>query len=631
MVTWTQMYMPMGGLGLSALVALIPIIFFFVALAVLRLKGHVAGAITLILSILIAIFAFKMPIDMAFAAAGYGFIYGLWPIAWIIVAAVFLYKLTVASGQFDIIRSSVISITDDQRLQVLLIGFSFGALLEGAAGFGAPVAITGALLVGLGFKPLYAAGLCLIANTAPVAFGALGVPILVAGQVTGIDPFDIGAMAGRQLPFLSVLVPFWLVAMMDGWKGVKETWPAALVAGGSFAVTQFFTSNYIGPELPDITSALVSIVSLSLFLKVWRPKNTETAISMGQSAGAMVVNKPSSGGPVPSEYRLGQIIRAWSPFLILTVLVTIWTMKPFKALFAPGGAFYSLVINFQIPHLHQQVLKAAPIVAQPTPMDAVFKFDPLSAGGTAIFIAAIISIFILGVGIKKGIGVFAETLISLKWPILSIGMVLAFAFVTNYSGMSTTLALYMQDRYLGKMNRVADDITVAPEYLEESNGQAWARGGAGDRLLMYAQLKEWAEKNFDITKWYPDGKLPAFYSEREGMKGWNLFQLMHRKARGDDVGNSTFGGKNYCAESNGNAADTLMLCASWVAQTDLSEFFKKWNPGANAYQLPGAAEMSFEGGVSQSAYNTLASLKLPKPEQGPENMNKVTEHKMSAE
>ncbi|HAO9807387.1 TPA: hypothetical protein IRP18_002325 [Escherichia coli O25b:H4-ST131] len=254
---------------------------------------------------------------------------------------------------------------------------------------------------------------------------------------------SIGAMAGRQLPFLSVLVPFWLVAMMDGWKGVKETWPAALVAGGSFAVTQFFTSNYIGPELPDITSALVSIVSLALFLKVWRPKNTETAISMGQSAGAMVVNKPSSGGPVPSEYSLGQIIRAWSPFLILTVLVTIWTMKPFKALFAPGGAFYSLVINFQIPHLHQQVLKAAPIVAQPTPMDAVFKFDPLSAGGTAIFIAAIISIFILGVGIKKGIGVFAETLISLKWPILSIGMVLAFAFVTNYSGMSTTLALVL--------------------------------------------------------------------------------------------------------------------------------------------------------------------------------------------
>ncbi len=197
---------------------------------------------------------------------------------------------------------------------------------------------------------------------------------------------------------------------------------------------------------------------------------------------------------------------------------------------------------------------------------------------------------------------------------------------------NNVLALYMQDRYLGKMNRVADDITVAPEYLEESNNQAWARGGAADRLLMYAQLKEWAEKNFDIKKWYPDGTpLPEFYSEREGMKGWNLFQLMHRKARGDEVGNNKFGSKNYCAESNGNAADTLMLCASWVAQTDLSEFFKKWNPGANAYQLPGASEMSFEGGVSQSAYNTLASLNLPKPKQGPETINKVTEYSMPAE
>ncbi|EGI4188454.1 lipoprotein metalloprotease SslE [Escherichia coli] len=196
---------------------------------------------------------------------------------------------------------------------------------------------------------------------------------------------------------------------------------------------------------------------------------------------------------------------------------------------------------------------------------------------------------------------------------------------------NNVLALYMQDRYLGKMNRVADDITVAPEYLDESNGQAWARGGAGDRLLMYAQLKEWAEKNFDIKTWYPDGNLPAFYSEREGMKGWNLFQLMHRKARGDEVGKTKFGERNYCAESNGNAADKLMLCASWVAQTDLSEFFKKWNPGANAYQLPGASEMNFEGGVSQSAYETLAALNLPKPQQGPETINQVTEHKMSAE
>ena len=250
-----------------------------------RLKGHVAGSITLALSILVAIFAFQMPVDMALAAAGYGFAYGLWPIAWIIVAAVFLYKLTVKSGQFEIIRSSVLSITDDQRLQVLLIGFCFGAFLEGAAGFGAPVAITAALLVGLGFNPLYAAGLCLIANTAPVAFGALGIPIIVAGQVTGIDAFKIGAMTGRQLPLLSLFVPFWLVFMMDGLRGVRETWPAALVAGLSFAITQYFTSNFIGPELPDITSALASLISLTLFLKIWQPKRTAGAQIAGATSG----------------------------------------------------------------------------------------------------------------------------------------------------------------------------------------------------------------------------------------------------------------------------------------------------------------------------------------------------------
>ena len=334
MQTWQQLYSPLGSLGLSALAAVIPIVFFFLALAVFRLKGHVAGSITLALSILVAIFAFQMPVDMALAAAGYGFAYGLWPIAWIIVAAVFLYKLTVKSGQFEVIRSSVLSITDDQRLQVLLIGFCFGAFLEGAAGFGAPVAITAALLVGLGFNPLYAAGLCLIANTAPVAFGALGIPIIVAGQVTGIDAFKIGAMTGRQLPLLSLFVPFWLVFMMDGLRGVRETWPAALVAGLSFAITQYFTSNFIGPELPDITSALASLISLTLFLKVWQPKRTAGAQIAGATSSAAVT--ASAGGfgqprqTVASPYSLMQIFKAWSPFLILTVLVTLWTLKPFK-------------------------------------------------------------------------------------------------------------------------------------------------------------------------------------------------------------------------------------------------------------------------------------------------------------
>ncbi len=438
MQTWQQLYSPLGSLGLSALAAVIPIVFFFLALAVFRLKGHVAGSITLALSILVAIFAFQMPVDMALAAAGYGFLYGLWPIAWIIVAAVFLYKLTVKSGQFEVIRSSVLSITDDQRLQVLLIGFCFGAFLEGAAGFGAPVAITAALLVGLGFNPLYAAGLCLIANTAPVAFGALGIPIIVAGQVTGIDAFHIGAMTGRQLPLLSLFVPFWLVFMMDGLRGVKETWPAALVAGLSFAVTQYFTSNFIGPELPDITSALASLIALTLFLKVWQPKRSFAAAT--GSVGAAVVQ---TGGSQPSPYSLGEIFKAWSPFLILTVLVTIWTLKPFKAAFAPGGAMYNFVFNFAIPHLDQLVIKTAPIVAAPTAMPAVFKLDPISATGTAIFLSALISMAVLKINVKTGLTTCKETLFELRWPILSIGMVLAFAFVTNYSGMSSTMALVL--------------------------------------------------------------------------------------------------------------------------------------------------------------------------------------------
>ncbi|MDE1164519.1 MAG: lactate permease LctP family transporter [Pseudomonas sp.] len=438
MQTWQQLYSPLGSLGLSALAAVIPIVFFFLALAVFRLKGHVAGTITLVLSILVAIFAFQMPADMAIAAAGYGFIYGLWPIAWIIVAAVFLYKLTVKSGQFEIIRSSVLSITDDQRLQVLLIGFCFGAFLEGAAGFGAPVAITAALLVGLGFNPLYAAGLCLIANTAPVAFGALGIPIIVAGQVTGIDAFKIGAMAGRQLPLLSVFVPFWLVFMMDGMRGVKETWPAALVAGASFAITQFFTSNFIGPELPDITSALVSLIALTLFLKVWQPQRSAATAS----AGAAVVGSLSKGS-TPSPYTLGQIFKAWSPFLILTVLVTIWTLKPFKAMFAAGGAMYSTVFSFAIPHLDALVIKTLPIVATPTPIAAIFKLDPIAATGTAIFLSAVVSMLVLKINFKIGLTTFKETLYELRWPILSIGMVLAFAFVTNYSGMSSTMALVL--------------------------------------------------------------------------------------------------------------------------------------------------------------------------------------------
>lgn len=435
MNTWTQVYDPFGNIWISAAVALIPIIFFFLALAVFRMKGYVAGLITVVLTILVALFAYKMPFTMAMAATGYGFLYGLWPIAWIIIMSVFLYKISVKTGQFDVIRASVLSITNDHRLLVILIGFSFGAFLEGAAGFGAPVAITAALLAGLGLNPLYAAGLCLIANTAPVAFGAMGIPITVAGQVTGIDPHKIGQMAGHQLPFLSLFVPFFIVFLMDGFKGVRQTWPALFVAGSSFAITQFITATFLGPELPDITSALVSLVSLSLFLKVWQPKE----IYQSKEANSEVA-ATTTATSMP-KLTVGKVVKAWSPFIILTVMVVIWSQSFFKALFAPGGALESLVFKFEVPGLHNLVMKAEPIVNKPTPYEAILKLDILSATGTAILIACIISIFILKMSAKDAVVTFKETLHELKMPILSIGFVLGFAFIANYSGLSSTLAL----------------------------------------------------------------------------------------------------------------------------------------------------------------------------------------------
>ena len=441
METWTQIYAPLGSLGLSALVASLPIIFFFIALAVLRMKGHVAGTITVAIALAIAVLVYQMPVDMAFAAAGYGFLYGLWSIAWIIVCSVFLYKVTVKTGQFDIIRASVLSITEDQRLQMLLVGFSFGAFLEGAAGFGAPVAITAALLVGLGFNPLYAAGLCLIANTAPVAFGAMGIPILVAGKVTSIDPFLIGKMAGHQLPLLSVIVPFWLVFMMDGFRGIRQTWPAILVAGGSFAVTQFFTASYVGPELPDITSALVSLICLTVFLKVWHPKENFRFANDGTTKGICVPRSGKAGSAL--GFTGGQVFKAWTPFIILTAMVTVWSLKPFKMLFDKGGPLAGLVFKWEVPHLHNLVIKAAPIVASAKPYEAIYKLDILSATGTAILISALISIALLRMKPADAARTFAEVVLELKRPIYSIGMVLAFAFVANYSGLSSTLALVL--------------------------------------------------------------------------------------------------------------------------------------------------------------------------------------------
>ena len=432
---WQQIYDPMGNIWVSSAIALIPIVFFFLALAVFRMKGSVAGTITVVLALLVSLFAYQMPIAMALASMVYGFLYGLWPIAWIIIGAVFLYKVSVKTGQFDIIRSSIMSITEDQRLQMLFVGFAFGTFLEGAAGFGAPVAITAALLVGLGFKPLYAAGLCLIVNTAPVAFGAMGIPIIVAGQVSGVDTMEISQMVGRQLPFMVPIVLFWIMAIMDGWRGVKETWPAVIVGGGSFALAQYLTSNFVGPELPDITAAIASLVSLTILLKYWQPKHI---FRFENEEGTPAIDLAEER---KKKFTIAQIAKAWSPFAILTAMVTVWSIKPFKDLFAKDGALADLVISIKVPFLHQMVQKMPPVVPEIKDYDGIYKFDWFSATGTAIVIAAIITIIFLKMKPKEAIVTFGETVNELKIPIYSIGMVLAFAFIANYSGMSATLAL----------------------------------------------------------------------------------------------------------------------------------------------------------------------------------------------
>lgn len=432
---WQQIYDPMSNIWVSSAIALVPIVFFFLALAIFRMKGSVAATITVFLAFLVSLFLYEMPIEMALASMVYGFFYGLWPIAWIIIGAVFIYKISVKTGQFEVIRSSILSITEDQRLQMLLVGFAFGTFLEGAAGFGAPVAITAALLVGLGFKPLYAAGLCLIVNTAPVAFGAMGIPIIVAGQVSGVDTMEISQMVGRQLPFMVPIVLIWIMAIMDGWRGVKETWPAILVASLSFGLAQYLTSNFVGPELPDITAAIASLISLTILLKYWKPKHIFRFQDKDIRVDETIIEQARK------QYSVGQIAKAWSPFLILTAMVTVWSIKPFKDLFIKDGALSDFVISIKVPYLHQLIQKLPPVVPEIKDYDAIYKFDWLSATGTAIMLAALLTIIYLKMKPKAAISTFFETVNELKIPIYSIGMVLAFAFIANYSGLSATLAL----------------------------------------------------------------------------------------------------------------------------------------------------------------------------------------------
>lgn len=424
---WTQIYDPMNNLLLSSLFAVIPILVIFYLLAIRRAPGQVAGGAAMISAVLIAIFVYKMPLGIVLTATGMGALYGIFPIFWIVVTAIFIYNLTVTTGQFEIVKDSIATITDDRRLQALLIAFGFGAFLEGAAGFGTPVAISAGMLVGLGFNPLYAAGLCLIANTAPVAFGGIGIPIIVAGQVTGIDTMKISAMVGRQLPFLSMVIPIWLVMLMSGWRATKEVLPACLITGGAFALVQWFSSNYIGPELPDILSSLAAICALTLFLKVWKPKNIWRFPDEGEK-------KYSSA---KTQLTMKKIIKAWSPFIILTVMVILWGLKPVTAILD------IVTIKWLVPGLDKMVIQVAPIAKVSTTMTALYKINWLSAAGTSLFIASIVTAFILDVSFEKFVTIFGKTVKQLIKPLITIPCVLGLAYIMNFSGMSSTLGLML--------------------------------------------------------------------------------------------------------------------------------------------------------------------------------------------
>lgn len=428
-------------LGWSALVATIPILYFFWALAIKKMKGYIAGLTTLILALIIAILAFEVPVATALASASQGAVYGLVPIGWIIVTSVFLYNLTVKTGHFNIIRSSVLSITEDRRIQALLIAFSFGAFLEGAAGFGAPVAISAALLVGLGFKPLQAAGLCLIANTAPVAFGAIGVPITVMEGITGIPALEISQMVGRQLPFIAVFIPFMLVFIMVGFKKSIEVLPAILVSGITFAVTQFLSSNFLGPELPDILSSLVSLFALAIFMRFWKPKQIYRF--EGDEDTAAQAKKES--------YSAGQIFTAWSPFIVLTVFISAWGIPTIKKALVGKYEGDNPILNIvnsigdaltfmpEVPFLHNLVIDGT----TGAEIAAVYKLEFLAAAGTAILFSAIVSKFILKISWGDWMKTFFETANEIKYPLITICTVVGYAYVANTAGMMATLGLVL--------------------------------------------------------------------------------------------------------------------------------------------------------------------------------------------
>ena len=424
-MAWTQVYDPLNNWMLSTLAAALPIFVLFGTLAGLRWRPHLCAMSAAVTAALVAVTAFRMPVSLVGMSFLFGVGFGVLKIAWIVLAAVYLYDISVATGQFEIMKESVARISPDRRLQLLLVAFCFGAFIEGAAGFGAPVAIAGAFMIGLGFRPFHAAALNLIANTSPVAWGAIGTPVHTLAAVSGLPESDLSAMIGRILPITGIIVPFWLVRAMVGWAETFEVLPAILVVGVSFSVTQYFWSNHVDSNLVDISGGIVSLLATMIFLRFWRPKRIWQFPEERANAGASV-----------RTHRAGEIARAWMPFAILSLMVLLWGLPAVK-----GAINRSTTVTWSVPLLHNAITRAAPVVTKPTPEAARFDFNWLSATGTGCFIAAILAGLLLGLSPAKLASTFWRTLVRMRVAMVAISFMLGLGFITRYSGLDAVLGL----------------------------------------------------------------------------------------------------------------------------------------------------------------------------------------------
>jgi len=428
-MTWSQNYTPLAdSIGLSALVAALPVVTLLALLAFWHVRAHLAALAGLLVAAAIAIGVYGMPVTLTLASAGYGAAFGLFPIGWIVLNAIFIYNLSVETGGFKVLQDRMSNLSDDRRIQALMIGFSFGAFLEGFAGFGAPVAITGALMIGLGFRPLDAAKAALIGNTAPVAFGSVGIPIITLAKVTGLDEGALSAMVGRQLPFFSLLVPFWLVAAQAGWRGMLGVWPACFVTGASFAVVQFLVSNYHGPYLVDAAAGLSSIGALVILLRFWKPCEVQTHPGYVKAAPDPAAQVTMSRGR--------ENFRAWLPWILLTVFVAGSSLAPVK-----NALNQTFAPKLSVPALHLAVQKVPPAAPHPEAEAAQFTLNLLSATGTSLLVAGIIAGFMLGLKPRQLVATYGRTLKRVRVPLLTIALMLALGFTTRYSGTDTTMGL----------------------------------------------------------------------------------------------------------------------------------------------------------------------------------------------